>query len=638
MRSRWGASFLVFACLNLSCGSSGSGGTKLPPLQAGISHVRMPVPVGIGTVGYFGITVVAEPSPFARRYPATTRIHGHPSFRAVALSRGPGNEVVFLRGDMVGVFQQFRRAVVLEVEERLGRPIDDALVFGATHTHAGPGRILDGGGVFDLIADSFFPEFYERMVAAAASAVVEAFADLAPARVGHTWTDCGPGHSDRRCEDGRSYANGALPILAVERAGRLDAVVFAYAVHSTGLGISDLTLSRDVAGAIEEQVESRFGHPVLSLFFNSWGADMSPGNPEIPLQVGAAEPGGYERMNRVGWVVADAVAEAMGSIVWEEDPEVYAAVERVPLNRTAIGYTDGTFPYEWGGVFCGGTGDTDCDPATVEVDLDKRCIAFPENFPVPPQTELSAGRVGDLAFVTFPGEPGTLLAEELLGRLHASHGEANVMMFGYAQDYTGYSILEDDWVQGGYEASGGLWGPRQGEYLVDAAEAVFGRIVARRDGTNPSAPPPLEPFAVDGYVPYRPALGEQVGTIAADVAPSYAPTEVVTFTVRGNDPWLGAPTATLTNEQGEPVRRSAGTAIDSDGYGFWVDLQPQPGYREARDAARRAFLWRFSMPAAQTVPGLLPDLRGGTYRLRVSLPTADGAAEVLSAAFTIRAS
>lgn len=365
---------------------------------------------------------------------------------------------------------------------------------------------------------------------------------------------------------------------------------------------------------------------------------MSPGNPDIPLQMGAAQPGGYERMNKVGQVVADAVREGIARISWEEDAEVFAAVHRVQLNRTAIGYADGEFPYNFGGVFCGGTGETDCDPVTTEVDLDRRCLPFPASFPVPPQTELSAGRVGTLAFVTFPGEPGTLLAEELLGRLQNRFNQSNVMLLGYAQDYTGYSILEDDWVQGGYEAAGALWGPQQGEYLVDAAEGVFERVVVSRGTPDPLAPPPLPPFDIDGYTPYAPAMGEQVGSVATDVSPSYGPTEIVTFTVRGSDPWLGTPTATLTNEQGEPVHRAAGQDIDSNGYGFWIDLQPEPGYSEDRNAASRTFLWTFSMPAAQTVPGLLPDLSGGTYRLRVTIPTSDGTVEVRSAAFTIRAS
>lgn len=640
MRTSTLAVGLLLFAFTAGCGherDTSASGTGLPPLQAGVAEVRMPVPVGIGTVGFFGANVSAEPSPFARRYPATTRVHGHPTFRAVALSRGPGHEVVFLRSDTVGVFQQFRRAVVLEAEARLGRPIDDALLMAGTHTHSGPGRILDGGGVFDLIADAFFPEFYERMVHAAASAVVQAFDDLKPARVGHAWAMCGPGHADRRCEDGRDYTNDALPLIAVERGGKLDALVFAYAVHSTALGIENLTLSRDVAGAIESQVEGRFETPLRALFFNSWGADMAPGNPEVPTQPGAAQPNGYERMSKVGYSVAEAVSDAIDHVEWEEDPEIFAGVHRVPLNRTAIGYADGVFPYQWGGVFCGGTGDTDCDPATTEVNLDKRCIPFPPQYPVPPQTEISAGRVGALEFVTFPGEPGTLLAEKLLGQVRDQLQHANVMLLGYTQDYTGYSILEDDWVQGGYEASGALWGPRQGEYLVQAATSVFRRVVVDHAGIDPLAPAPMAPFDVDGYTPYAPTSAEAVGEIVTDVLPSYRLTDVVSFAIKGSDPWLGTPTATLVREGGEPVVGAGGHRIDSDGYGFWVDLKPRPGYSEDRNAATRAFVWTFSMPSAQSVAGIVPDLTSGRYRLSVNVPTASGHTEIKSGVFRIEA-
>lgn len=632
MKRRW--VILLLALVTISCGDESGGGSNQPEVQAGIAEVRMPAPVGIGTVGYFGISVEAEPSPFSRRYPATTRAHGYPTFRAVVLSKGPGQEVVFLRADLVGVFQQFRRAVVLTAEQRLGRSIDNAVIVGATHTHSGPGRILDGGGVYDLIADAFFPEFYERMVDAAATAIVEAFGNLAPARVGHTWVQSASGHSDRRCEDGRDYTNDAIPVIAIERGGKVDAVVFAYAVHSTGLGIEELTLSRDVAGAMEEQLEGRFDHPVMALFLNSWAADMSPGNPQVPLQTGAAQPDGYERIDKVGWTVADSVYQGLPSITWESSPEIFAEIHRVPINRTAIGYGPGEFPFEWGGVYCGGLGETDCDPSTIASGIDKRCVPFPQNYPVPPQTELSAGRIGSLAFVTFPGEPGTLLAEKLLGQLRDQYGQSNVMLVGYAQDYTGYSVLEDDWWQGGYEAAGAIWGPRQGEYLVTQANRIFERTLVSRSGQDPAAPGPLAPFDIDGYTPYVPAGGEQVGTVAAEVAASYGSDDIVTFTVRGSDPWLGTPTATLTDAQGQPIQR-AGRPVTSAGYGFWVDLQPRPGYRENRNAVTRTFLWTFSMPTRQVVPGVVPELIGGTYRLAVSLPTADGAVEARSAAFTI---
>jgi hypothetical protein len=145
----------------------------------------------------------------------------------------------------------------------------------------------------------------------------------------------------------------------------------------------------------------------------------------------------------------------------------------------------------------------------------------------------------------------------------------------------------------------------------------------------------LPPFDVEEYGIYAPALSEEVGTIASDVSPSYALTEIVSLTVKGSDPWLGAPTATLTDDQGMPIRTAAGRSIDSNGYGFWVDLVPQPGYRASPSATSRTFLWTFSMPAAQTVPGLLPEVSGGPYRLRVSIPTAGESVAVSSSAFTI---
>jgi len=185
---RWLLKVLVFSMLVGASGSLGAcdedPGDKLDPpgeLQVGIARSRLPAPVGIGTVGYNGLGVDGEESPFADMFPATTRVHGHPEFKAVVVSRGPDYEVIFVRADTIGVFQHYRRAVSLEVEARLGRPVENALIFGGTHTHAGPGRLIQGGAIYDIIADRFFPDFYERMVDAAATVIMDAYADLAPA-------------------------------------------------------------------------------------------------------------------------------------------------------------------------------------------------------------------------------------------------------------------------------------------------------------------------------------------------------------------------------------------------------------------------------------------------------------------------
>jgi hypothetical protein len=627
---------LVFG---LGC-DSGEKSRVDPPgeLQAGVASARMVAPVGIPTVGYNGVGVSGPDSPFAKMFPATNRIHGHPELKAVVLSRGPDWEVIMLRGDLIGVYQQIRRAIALEVERRLGRPVDHALVFAGTHTHSGPGRIVAGGGAFDIIADSFFPEYYERLVDNAATVIMDAYADLAPARLGHTKVESSLGHDDRRCEDGRDHTNDALPVVAVEREGRIDAVLFSYAVHGTVIGREDYTLSQDVSGAIEQHVEEGFDHPVTVMFLNSWAGDMSPATPDVELQPGAAQPDGYEKINKVGRVVADDVHAALSHLVWEDEPEIFSEVHRVEINREAIGYEGVEFPYEWGALFCGGMGDnSDCDPSTIVDGLDHNCFEFVEDDGLPQQTEISAGRLGEIAFVTLPGEPLTTLAEELIGRLTAEETVSEVMLIGYAQDHTGYIMLEDDWWQGGYEASATMWGPRQGEHLIDSAEEAFTRTVIEGPhlGRAKWEPLPLEPFPVPEYVPYEPDPAEDVGAVVSDATSLVSVEDVVTFTVQGSDSWQGAPIATLLRENGEPVVTQNGAAVTSDGYAFWVGYTPVPSYSEERDADSRAFLWTFSMPVQQTTGGFLPSLSGGTYKLEVVLPTEGDDVVVESSPFTV---
>jgi hypothetical protein len=618
------------------CGDDAATDTGPPPepgeLMAGVARARIPAPVGIGTAGFGFFGAPSSESPFANYYPATTSLHGHPELKVVVISRGETFETVFVRVDAVGMFQQLRRAIVLELEDRLGRPMDDALIIGATHTHSGPGRIIDGGGLFDLIADSFFPDFYEALVDAVADAVEAAYADLEPARVGVATAYSADGHSDRRCEDGLDYTNDTIPLLAVERGGEIDALIMAYAVHGTVLGIDELTLSQDVSGAIEQAVEDRFDHPVQVQMFNSWGADMSPGSPSLELQEGVTDrPDGYDRMEEVGEAVATDVSAALGDFVWWDEPVISASTHRAFIDRDYIGYDDETFEnFEYGGVYCE-SDEADCDPATTIEGLDDVCLGFTEEYPAPNQTVFTAGQIGELYFVTFPGEPGTLLAEGVLAEISAAHPEVGQVMFlGYTQDYLGYSILEDDWWQGGYEASGALWGPRQGEYLSGEAVSAFGCYMGTVSGLT--QPAPIATFDVDDYTPYAPITAVDPGAIAQDVAASYGPTETVALVVQGSDPWLGAPLAHLETADGQPVLRPGGISVDSDDYNFHWALTVDPEYGD--DASQRTFYWALSMPARRTTPGGLV-LEPGDYRLRVEIPTESGGTEAVSGTFSI---
>ncbi len=627
----------LLSCSGSDPSTDGPTPTEPPPpgaLRVGVAQARMPVPVGIGTVGYGGFGVAAQPTPFSSIYPGTTRLHDHPDFRVVAISRGEEYTQIYLRSDTVGVFQQLRRALVLELEERRGGSFDDSLIIGATHTHSGPGRVIDGGGLFDLIADKFFPEFYENLIDAMADAVEAALDDLKPGRLGFSTSYTDDGHDDRRCEDGLDYENGTLPMVAVEQEGELVALMVAYAVHGTILGIDQLTLSQDVSGGIEQAIEDRFDRPVMVQMLNSWAADMSPSNPIgeglLAARPGSPQPDGFDQQEAVGQVVADAVEASLAALEWTDEPEMISRTVRARIDTEAIGYEPGVFDYLYGGVYCGSS-EPDCTPGTT-IDADLVCVPFNAEFPAPNQTLFTAGRLGPLDFVTFPGEPGTLLAEQIMADMQAL-GAGDVLFVGYGQDYLGYSILEDDFWEGGYEAEGALWGPRQGEYL--AARAVEAWRVAMGQQAPPEQPDPIAPFDEPQYTPYAPPSPVGLGAIVQDVPATVGPLDEVVFVVAGHDPWLGAPLATLEHADGSPVLRPGGLPVTSDGQAFWLELTTDPTYADALEAPSRAFHWHFHVPVTHAVERAVPEL-SGSYRIRVAIPDGGGGTvEATSGTFTV---
>lgn len=599
---------LLLSLLLVGCGS------RPGELVAGSGQARLHAPIGIGTAG-FGPFGVSSNSPFSEIFPATTAVHGHPDVKAVVLSRGEGFEAILVRVDLVATFPGLRAGVLDRLEERYDRRFDDALIISATHTHSGPGRILDGGGAFELIADRFLPEHYDRMVDAIVDAIGQGLEAQGPARIGHVVTSSA-GASDRRCEDGETVDTDQLMVMGVEIDGELDSLLLGFAVHGTTVGIEELTLTGDVSGAIEDNVEGRFDRPVMAAVFNGWGGDVSPDAPEWVAREGATEiVGDWARQDAIAAAVGDAVEAVATDLPWEEEPEVRLETRRVPINRQVLGYEGNDFPYPAGAVFCGIGREFDCDPSTTEDDLANRCTAFQAEYPAPGAASFTAGQIGDLAIITFPGEPVSRVGEAVAAGMRDS-GAGDVWFLGYAQEYTGYSLLEEDWWQGGYEATGTLWGPKQGDYLAAQAVQIWTSVNAEEKAPE-DQPEADRAFDVSSYDPYVAERAIEPGKSLGDASIELPTSGMVTWTFHGLDPWLGAPRVTLLDASGEPVL-FGGRPVDSDGYAMGLALEVQPSYRD--DAPEgRSFLYTVSLPVTRPLAGMAPDLRG-VHGLSAELP------------------
>ncbi len=587
------------------------------PWRVGAAVARMPVPVGIGTSGFGPSGGLTSKSPFANVYPATTRVHTHPDLRAVVFEAGEGRLIV-VRTDTIGVTEAFRQSLVARLEARFGPDVDAQLLLAATHTHSGPGRLIDKP-LWNLIADDFFPEFYERMVDALEAVVLAAADDLEPALVGHGLVRTTSLHSDRRCANAEED-EPELPFVRADRAGdgSTKALLLFHAIHGTVLGMSELSLSQDVSGGVEAKVAEEFDHPVTVLFLNGAAGDMAPAGASVEPVAGAAPwPEPFARTEALGMAAAAAMRKA-ADVTPSAEGVIRGLVVRAPLSLEALGYEGDEFPHEYGAVYCGAAYDERCLGEPKNPDALQGCLPLPDEAnAAPDRSPVSVFQLGERLILTGPGEFSVALARRAREEAARLTGLSDVVFVGYAQDYTGYSLPEDDWWQGGYEASGALWGPKQGDHLADAivaAAAVF---------ANPSLPltfddpgPLPTPGAYD-FEPLDPTPSAGPAEVLADVPAEVAADAVGELTFAGGDPWLGAPLVTLESRQADgsfvPVTGPGGRVVDSDGYEMTLSLSPDPPYRNRR-APVRTFAWTVRLPMSRTYGGG-PDLSDGAFRL-----------------------
>ncbi|MCW5942761.1 MAG: hypothetical protein KIS66_11045 [Fimbriimonadaceae bacterium] len=76
-------------------------------------------------------------------------------------------------------------------------------------------------------------------------------------------------------------------------------------------------------------------------------------------------------------------------------------------------------------------------------------------------------RLGEVALIAVPAEPTAEIGRAMVGDLAAA------TVIGFANEWIGYVLAEDDYARGGYEASLALHGPQTGRRLVEAAKQAL---------------------------------------------------------------------------------------------------------------------------------------------------------------------
>jgi neutral ceramidase len=218
-----------------------------------------------------------------------------------------------------------------------------------------------------------------------------------------------------------------------------------------------------------------------------------------------------------------------------------------------------------------------------------------------------------------PGEPTTYWSERLRGRARDELGFDEALVVGYAQDHEGYLLLPEDWLSGdATEVQINLWGPLQGEYLLERELDVAALLEA---GPVDPDPGPLDPAPdVWPLEPVVPIATPRAGDALEQPAPEVERLHSASFEWVGGDPAVDQPRVTLQRKSGGSYRNvqlPSGRPLDDRTHRIVLAYRPDP-IDAAPDAIER-HRYRAWFQVVEDLPSVshAAGFRTGTYRFRV---------------------
>lgn len=362
-----------------------------------------------------------------RRGRPAAGVHDDLHVKALVLSDGADAAAV-VASDLLIVPENVAGAVRSAVARRVPLAADD-LLFNASHTHSGPGAFAPGW-VARRFAGEHDPAVVAALVDAMTGAVVEAYEELEPARLGHGKVVV-PEHVHNRTR--ATSADPDLSFMVVEKDDGRRATVVSYAAHATLLRGDNMELSAGYPGALARALEHETGG--TALFLAGAVGSMGPVAPD-----GLA---GYEAVAAMGRSLASRVAAEIRGLALADHLDVASA--GIPITMPPL-----------------------------QVRLNRWLRLSPllvRGLGIDNRAWLGGVRVGETVLVGTPGD----FSGELSGELEAwaSALGYDLWVLSFNGDYVGY-VSPDRYYdtasrQGreGYEMYVMSWcGPQQGEFLV----------------------------------------------------------------------------------------------------------------------------------------------------------------------------
>ena len=555
------------------------------PLRAGVGDRLFHFPIGLPAAGYGGGNSRGGRYTSAMSETWGT-LHALTS-RALVLDNGE-RQLAIVRLPIIFPTGPMHEAVAQRLQQATGADWRDSLVISATHTHSGPGRLFHlpppEGSLIPLGVlgtDLFHQEAFDWYVEDIAQTVLDALADLAPAKL--SWQVLESFDTDDHIASDRWGStppfddNRVLLMRVDDLEDKPRAVMMSFGMHGTW-NTDRAYLSEDAAGSVERGLERRlgqaFGRFVPTLFINANGGSMSPRGDNF----------GHRQGHKFDWMgerFAQKVWPTVQAMQGKTEVSLGGVTHRFPIRLSDMPYKDGEFvdlrrrteSLRYGGIQCSVANAEDNDYTTYADPSSVRCLGIHTiMYNRPPtiftRSQVSALEIDGLTMVTLPGESVVELGWQMARALRDEHGidPLKSWVIGYAQDhkfyltpsnlrgerppYPGLSLpmAPDDYpdyaisyFQGGYEPGFMPWGHHFAQFLQDR---IVESVAKLRGTPMQMALPEVLPMSYSRRP--DPAFGVERSTAALGTVLEQPPEQVkrltaIEFAWVGGDPGAELP-------------------------------------------------------------------------------------------------
>lgn len=420
-------------------------------LSVGLASVDITPEIGVPLAGFGGRRRRVIPWDVPNRYPYATFLKPSTGIldpiRAKAMILKTGNDMLFfLSLDLVAVTAK----IVGDIHARIKHLgfSENEIFISATHTHSGPGTLSRNQFWQAAASDKFQQQIYERFLDGVQTTIQRAHATLTEASLFAASFKTEDLQRNRRGRKGHFDSEANL-LLAKSKKGQWLGGLVNLAIHGTALDAGNSQFSADVPGAIENALAKKLraenaapdAAEAVILFLNGAEGDVAPMR------------GGVEGMNKIGADFAQQAQPALKNLR-PISPEWKAHSTEIHLGAAGVGARNCVDNDAWSWFV----------PGWYRLSLIKK---------MPQKTRIWNLRLGDMIFLTWPGEPTTAFGLEIKN-LATTAGFKQAWILGLTNDYLAYFTTPSEYDEGGYEACGTLYGREGGSKILKAHKTMAG--------------------------------------------------------------------------------------------------------------------------------------------------------------------